>query len=67
MHHFDVIVERHDSLVRLRPLTDEARDWLIEHTDSKARWVDDALMCEQRDVTDLIQELENDRLQVALY
>lgn len=47
----DVQVENHGSIFLFRPLTDEARTWLVEHTDGQ--WFGGALAVEHRYAADL--------------
>jgi hypothetical protein len=48
----DFRIENHGSVVLVRPLNDEARDWLQEHTDGQ--WFGDALAVEPRYVENLL-------------
>lgn len=48
-------VENHGSIVLVRPLTADVRDWLVEHTDGE--WFGSALVVEPRYVEPLVAAL----------
>jgi aromatic ring-cleaving dioxygenase len=50
-------VEDHGSIVLIRPLTDDVRDWLADHTDDEAQWFGRALVVEPRYVVDIVTAL----------
>ena len=59
----DYTVENHGSIVLIRPTTDSARTWLVDHTDGQ--WFGGALAVEPRFVADLVEGLQADGYDVA--
>lgn len=53
-----VAVENHGSICLVRPCTDAAREWLVEHTDGQ--WWGGALAVEPRYLDDLLDGLHGD-------
>jgi len=41
-------IEDHGTIVLIRPLTPDAKAWLLEHVDPEAQWFGDALAAEPR-------------------
>lgn len=58
----DIQIENHGSIVLLRPLSDEASDWIDEHIPDDALWFAGALVVEPRYVDDIIEGMSADGL-----
>ena len=50
-------IEDHGTVVLVRPLTDDVRDWLGDNVDPEAQWFGRALAVEPRYVEDLVAGL----------
>lgn len=60
----DILVENCGSIFLLRPLTDEAADWLLDHTADDAMFMGDALAVEPRFVEAIVVGAQEDGLVV---
>ena len=50
-------IEDHGTIVLVRPLTDDAKTWLVEHTADDAQWFGGALAAEPRYAEDIVEAL----------
>jgi hypothetical protein len=50
-------IENHGTIVLIRPLTGDVKDWLVEHTNDEAQWFGNALVVEPRYVGDIVEGL----------
>lgn len=64
MMHLDIVVENYGNLFLLRPLTDEAADWLLDNTADDAMFMGDALVVEPRFVETIVVGAQEDGLVV---
>lgn len=55
----DFDVQQESCIVLFRPLTDEAQQWLEEHTGADAQWWGGALVVEYRYAADFAQAILN--------
>ena len=60
----DISVEEHGSIFLLRPLNDDASDWLHEHVAEDAQWFMGALAVEHRYIVDIVRGANADGLRV---
>lgn len=56
-------LEQHGSITLVRPLTDEATQWLVEHTDGS--WFGNALAVEPRYIPNLVEGMIEFGFEVA--
>lgn len=57
---FDYTVENHGSIYLLRPVNDQARQNLDEHTGDEAQFFGDALVVEHRYIAPLCKQLQQE-------
>lgn len=50
-------IENHGTIVLIRPLTPDVREWLQAHTDEEAQWFGGSLVVEPRYLGDLVEGL----------
>lgn len=55
----------HGSVSLLRPITDEAREWIDENIGDDAQWLGRGLAIEHRYVGDIVEGILNDGLTVG--
>jgi hypothetical protein len=56
----DVVISRHGNIALFDPQTDEARQWMEDHTERGAQWFGGALVVEHRYVGSFAEALSND-------
>lgn len=60
----DFELTNHGSIATLKPLTDEARDWIADHIPDDAQFWNDAVAIEPRYVDQILHGIYNDGLHV---
>ena len=61
----DLELTDHGSIVMLRPISDEAREWTDEHIPDDAMWMGGSVAIEPRYVGDIVEGILNDGLTVG--
>ena len=61
---FDISIEEHGSIFLLRPLNEQASDWLHEHVAEDAQWLRGALVVEHRYIMGIVRGAKGDGLRV---
>lgn len=62
----DVLIEKHGTIVLVRPLTDAAKEWVTDNVPLESwQWMGDAFACEPRLVENLVTGMTDGGLKVA--
>ena len=61
----DFVLTDHGSIAVLRPVTDEAREWVDENLPDDAQWFGRGVVIEPRYVGDIVEGILNDGLTVG--